>query len=270
VRLRIIAAVAGTVVLAIALAFTALVGPARAVSYSAEELAFVRLINEYRLSVGVDPLLVSDLVSDAAEKHSLDMAKYGLNPTNPHDSWYSDFFPWGVNAGQRMTLCGYPSGSGWGEIIAAGPSLATTAFSAWRASPTHNPRMVDASYRVMGVARVYAPDSEYPYYWTVDFGGVVDSTARRLDDASPSSTTTTSEVPSTTSTTTSTTTTTTVPATTTTTSSPPATTTTVLPPVPTTFADVKEGHIFYEPIMALAELGVVSGSGVYYLSLIHI
>ena len=75
---------------------------AQAVTYDAQELEVVRLVDGYRQSLGLDPLMVSDLVSDAAEKHSTDMGTYGLNPSNPHVTWRSNFFREGSNAGERM------------------------------------------------------------------------------------------------------------------------------------------------------------------------
>ncbi len=252
-------ATATVLLLAVLLLASAFIVPSSAqaaVSYDAEELAFVRLINEYRQSVGVAPLKVSDLMSDACDKHNSDMGKYGLNPLDPHTTWLSDWFPEGANARVRMAMCGYSNPIAWGEIIAAGPSLATTALSAWKASPSHDPHMISPTYKVMGVSRVYMPGSEYTYYWTVDFGVFEDATARFLDGSSPSTTSSTTTSSSTTTTTEPPTTTTT----TTTTGPPGTTTTTTGPPAPVSFADVKVGHPFYEAITTLATLGVVSGS----------
>lgn len=264
------AAVAAALLLAALLFTPSLFAPAparAAVSYDSEELAFVRILNEYRQSLGLHPLKVSDLISDACDKHNSDMGKYGFNPNvypiDPHTTWLSDWFPEGANARIRMAMCGYSDPIAWGEIIAAGPSLATTAFNAWKASPSHHPHMISPTYKVVGVSRVYMPESEYKYYWTVDFAVTEDSTARYLDDSPPSSTSSTTTHSSTTSTTEPST-----PTTTTSTTLPPATTTTTTPPSTTTtttsspviFTDVPAGHPFYEAITALATLGVVSGS----------
>ena len=249
---------AALLTVAILLSLLLFPGAAQAVSYETQELEAVRLINEYRQSLGLDPLMVSDLASDAAEKHGSDMAKYGLNPVNPHVTWQSDFFPEGANAGRRLALCGYMSGMGWGEIIAVGPRLATTAVGAWKGSPSHDRQMTEPSFNVMGVGLVYASGSEYGY-WTIDFGIFVDGTAHWATDP-PSSTTTTTAPPSTTTTTAppDTTTTTTVPPASTTTTAPSSTTTTIGAPV--VFADVKQSHPFYDAITSLARLGIVSGS----------
>ena len=212
---------------------------AQAASYSSEELEFVRLINEYRQSLGVEPLMVSDLCSDAAEKHSSDMGKYHFFA---HNTVASDFFPTGSNARIRLALCGYGNPLAWGENIAAGFSTATAVFDGWKASPDHNPQMIDPSYRVIGVGFVNVPGSEYGYYWTTDFGAFVDSTAH-WTDPQPSTTTTTAPPPSTT----------------TTTEPPPSTTTTTAPSGGPTFADVPPTSPFYEAISNLAAAGVVTG-----------
>src|SRR3712207_3329596 len=51
---------------------------ARATAYDAEELNFLRLINDYREDNGLGPLLLSDTLSVAAERHNQDMARYNF------------------------------------------------------------------------------------------------------------------------------------------------------------------------------------------------
>jgi len=251
VRLAVFAVAIAAVALLLGTVF---LSQASAVSYETQELEVVRLINEYRQDLGLRPLMVSDLCSDAAEKHDSDMAKYGFVG---HETIQSDFFPVGANAGTRLAMCGYFSGQGWAEIIGAGQRLATTVFDGWKASPNHNSYMIDTRYQVMGVSQVYDPGSQYGYYWTVTFGVFVDSTAHWTTDP-PTTTTTTAAPPTTTTTTTGpspSTTTTTLPSTTTTTTSTTTTTTSAV-----AFTDVKPGHLYYEAITSLASLGVLCGS----------
>lgn len=228
-----------------------------AASYSTQELEIVRLINEYRESLGLQPLMISDRCSKAAERHSSDMAKYNFFS---HTTQASDWFPVGADARVRLAMCGYGYPIAWGENIAAGQAQAATVVSAWKQSPPHNAILTAPEYRVVGVGRVYNPDSQYGYYWTADFGAYVDDSAYWPEGWGPSSTS--SSPTSSTSTTASTTTTTELSATTTTAPSP---TTTTAPPTTTTtalrqiFADVPPSHRFFEPITALAQAGVVSG-----------
>ncbi len=190
------------------------VAPALAATYNTEEVAFVQTLNDYRVAQGVQPLLVSDALSDAADKHNSDMAKYVFVG---HTSKASDWFAAGASPLDRMVASGYDFDTSWGENVAAGYNTAETVFEAWAISPGHNANMLGADFKVVGVAFVHAVPSWYDYYWTTDFGGYVDATAHSLGSPSPTTTTTSTTV-----------------APTTTTTAPPVTTTTVTAPAPTT------------------------------------
>lgn len=166
-------------------------------TYSAQEVAFVQLINDYRQQRGLSRLLVSDLLSDAARKHSSDMGKYSFFS---HTTVASDYFPVNSTPWVRMAACGYGFNTYKGENIAAGYSTANGVFAAWRASAGHNQIMLTAQYAVIGIAQVYVPGSVYGYYWTADFGGYVDDSAHALGTTSTtqSVTTTTKKVTTTT------------------------------------------------------------------------
>jgi len=205
----------------------ALSAPAQAVSYSSEEIAFVRILNDFRVSLGLEPLLLSDTISLACERHSSDMAKYNFFS---HYTEASDWFPVGASPWDRMAACGYGYNTYKGENIAAGYSTAQAVFEGWKNSPGHYANMVNPNYKVIGIGLVQMSGTKYTWYWTTDFGGVVDPSAHSVG-GSPSTTTTTA-APSTTTTTAAPTTTTTAAPTTTTTAAP--TTTTTAPPTTTT------------------------------------
>jgi uncharacterized protein YkwD len=210
------APVALTIILA-ALLFGLFAGPAQAVSYSAEEVAFVQLLNGYRVSQGLQPLLVSDMISEACDRHGSDMGKYAF--FDHYTTGGSDWFAVGASPWDRMAASGYNFNTYKGENIAAGSlySSADAVFQGWRNSPGHNVNMLGANFKVIGVSLVYVAGSPYGYYWTTDFGGYVDSTAHSLGSA-PEATTTTTTAPAPT---------TTTEAPTTTTTRAPTTTTTV-------------------------------------------
>lgn len=147
---------------------------AAAASLSSQELALVQLINTYRQSLGLQPLMVSERCSEAARKHCSDMAKYGFFG---HYTEASDWFPVGADPGVRLNKCGYPSGGAWAETLAAGQAEPAQVLGAWKQSASHNQAMINPEYRVIGVGHVYNPDSQYGYYWTADFGSYVDDTA---------------------------------------------------------------------------------------------
>lgn len=155
--------------------------PSSAAVYDADELGVVRLINQYRASYGLGALQVSDALSKASTRHNLDMGHYNFLS---HSSESSDFFPSGYQFWQRLAAMGYGSGV-MGENIAAGLPLMTaeSVFAAWKSSPGHNSQMLGADYRAIGVSCDYVAGSEFGVYWTTDFGGSVDSTARPVDKA---------------------------------------------------------------------------------------
>lgn len=234
-----------TAVLVMFLLGVVLASPAEAaVSYSAEEIEFVRILNEYRVNNGLQPLLVSDMISEACDRHNSDMGKYRFFDHYTQNG--SDWFAVGASPWDRMALSGYTYNTYKGENIAAGYSTAASVFQGWKNSPGHNANMLGANFKVLGVSMVYVSSSPYGYYWTTDFGGYVDPTAHSLTSA-PASSTTTTAAPTTTTKAPTTTyyaptttslpwwlTTTTTARYTTTTGGAPTTTLTTAPPVTTT------------------------------------
>jgi len=139
------------------------------VSLDSEELAFFVLINDYRRQNGLESLSLSPTLTLASHEHSLDMAAYDYFS---HDSLD------GRTLADRVLDAGYIYQTPVGENLAAGYPTAIEAFEAWKASPDHNVNMLFGRFKVIGVGRV--PDSARYYYWTTDFGGFVDSIAKRL------------------------------------------------------------------------------------------
>jgi hypothetical protein len=144
---------------------------AEADSYDSEELKFLELINDYRQQNGLGTLLLSDTLSVSAERHDQDMARYSFFAHNTADSSY---YQVGSQPWDRMAAEGYKYNTYKGENIAVGYETAEQAFAAWRRSPSHNHAMLDGKYRVIGIARIDDPGSVHGWYWTTDFGGVVD------------------------------------------------------------------------------------------------
>lgn len=160
--------------LSLMLLFAGLAGVAQARIYNAEEVRFVQLLNSYRSSHGLPTLQASGIVSEAAARHSLDMANYGYFS---HYSERSSYFGGGSDPIDRMAGLGYPRNVSWSENIAAGQRTAQDVFNSWRNSPGHNANMLGSAYRIVGVARREIPGSPYGVYWTTDFGSVVDGSA---------------------------------------------------------------------------------------------
>ena len=152
-------------------------------SYDPEELRFFELLDGYRQENGLPPLVLSDALAIASERHSEDMGKYGFFA---HDTAESSYFPAGSGPWDRMKLSGYDYPNSYrAENIAAGHETAEEVFEAWRASPGHNANMLDGDQRVIGIACVEVPGSEYGWYWTTDFGSEIDPTAHAPSEPPP-------------------------------------------------------------------------------------
>jgi uncharacterized protein YkwD len=142
--------------------------------HSAEEVAMVQLVNEFRVSNGAEPLLVSEILSECAARHSHDMAKYGFFS---QVTTQSDWFAAGASPSARAVVCGYPSDAQSDEIIAAGFGNAADAFEAMSHMRASASTMRGTSWKVIGVGLVRDSEAAFKTYWTVVFGSYVDGTA---------------------------------------------------------------------------------------------
>ena len=162
------------------------------VDYSAEELEFVRLLNEYRESNGREGLLLSDTLTVACDLHTADMVTYDFlnhftgyyRASNgrdlPLEGTRSEYFSTGTDPAERMRACGYDYNTNMGENLAAGQATAAKALAALKASPTHDANLLAKDFKVIGITMVYDEGSDWGYYWTTDFGGHVDATAHAV------------------------------------------------------------------------------------------
>ena len=142
-----------------------------AVPLDPEEQEFLQLINEYRQNNGVGPLTLSDTLSVSSERHSEDMGKYNFFA---HDTVKSSYYRPGSRPWDRMAAEGYTYNTFKAENIATGYETAEEVFEGWRESPSHNAAMLDGHYHAIGIGRVYLPGPKHDWYWTTDFGGVVE------------------------------------------------------------------------------------------------
>jgi uncharacterized protein YkwD len=132
-----------------------------------EEIAFLGLINDYRAQNGLGALQVSISLTKSSDWMSTDMATTGN---------FSHTDTLGRDPSARMEAYGYDTSYYWGENIAGGNATAQDTFTQWKNSPGHNANMLGSSYKVIGIARAQNPSSAYGWYWTTDFGGIVDQT----------------------------------------------------------------------------------------------
>src|SRR5207244_3976625 len=135
-------------------------------SLDASEQDLVARINSFRASRSLPTLAVSDTLTSAAKWMSLDM---GARNYFAHTSLD------GRSPTQRMADAGYPAFGTWtGEDLAAGYTSTGDVLNGWINSPAHYAVLVNPHYHAIGVGRGYATGSTYGWYWTADFGGVVD------------------------------------------------------------------------------------------------
>lgn len=139
---------------------------ADAAALDSSEAGLVAEVNAFRASHGLSTLVVSDTLTNAAKWMSTDMA---VNDYFAHQSLD------GRSPTSRMSDFGYPARSTWsGENLAAGYTSAYEVVQGWINSPGHYAVLTNPNYRALGVGRAYGAASSYKWYWTADFGGIVD------------------------------------------------------------------------------------------------
>jgi uncharacterized protein YkwD len=140
--------------------------PAAGASLDGAEQDLVARINAFRAARNLPTLAVSDTLTAAAKWMSVDMAARNYFAHTSLD---------GRSPTQRMADAGYPAFGTWtGEDLAAGYTTTVDVLSGWINSPAHYAVLVNPQYHAIGVGRGYATGSTYGWYWTADFGGVVD------------------------------------------------------------------------------------------------
>jgi uncharacterized protein YkwD len=139
---------------------------ADAASLDSTEQDLVARINAFRAARSLPTLTVSDTLSTAAKWMSADM---GARNYFAHTSLD------GRSPTQRMADAGYPAFGTWtGENLAAGYTTTADVLNGWINSPGHYAILVNPQYHAIGVGRGYTAGSTYGWYWTADFGGIVD------------------------------------------------------------------------------------------------
>jgi cysteine-rich secretory family protein len=140
---------------------------AEGASLDSAEQDLVARINAFRGARGLSTLAVSDTLAAAAKWMSIDMGSHNYFAHTSLD---------GRSPTQRMADAGYPAFGTWtGEDLAAGYTSTADVLNGWIKSPAHYAVLVNPQYRAIGIGRVYTAGSTYGWYWTADFGGVVDA-----------------------------------------------------------------------------------------------
>ncbi|TXS42039.1 sigma-70 family RNA polymerase sigma factor [Streptomyces sp. OR43] len=117
----------------------------------------VSLVNKERAAAGCGALTEDAQLTDAAQRHSDDMAARDFfEHTNPD----------GADPGQRVTDAGY-RWSTYGENIARGQQTPESVMESWMNSPGHRANILNCSFKNMGIG--IHKGSGGPW-WTQDFG----------------------------------------------------------------------------------------------------
>ncbi len=126
-------------------------------SASFDPAAAESMVNDYRAQKGLKPLRLNPKLSDAAMKHSLDLAKsdrishYGSDGS---DSW------------DRVTRTGYRARV-TAENVGTGQASIGEVFRGWQNSRDHNTNLLLPDAEEMGIAMVHNPKTQFKTFWTL-------------------------------------------------------------------------------------------------------
>jgi len=119
-----------------------------------------KLVNAYRTQKGLKPLKLNPKLSEAAKKHSEDLAKsdrishYGSDGSDAWDRVGK------VGYGARLTA----------ENVGTGQKSLEEVFQGWQKSRDHNANLLLGDAEEMGIAMVYKPDTQFKTFWTMVLG----------------------------------------------------------------------------------------------------
>ena len=113
----------------------------------------VELVNEERAKDDVAPVTLNETLTDAAMLRAEEITEQFSHTRPDNTSCFTVLKDYNI---------GYYACA---ENIAAGNSTADATMNQWVNSSGHYNNLMNATYTEIGVGVVYAPDSEYGYYW---------------------------------------------------------------------------------------------------------
>lgn len=120
----------------------------------------VSLVNSYRATLGLRPLVAASALQASAVWKARHMARYSYM-AHPDPAP-----PVARTAAERMAACGVTGG--WGENIAAGYPSPSSVVQAWLASPGHRANIENPSFVAIGSSA--AASASGAIYWAHVFG----------------------------------------------------------------------------------------------------
>lgn len=132
-----------------------------------EEVAAIEALNEIRVDLGLSPLALSPILTDAAEWMAQDLAD---RDTIDHDDSL------GRPMADRVYSFDYPTSATIRENLVVGTDLdrGVEAITAWQDSPGHRTNNEAPDVTVAGIARVHDPDSRWQWFWVLNLGSFED------------------------------------------------------------------------------------------------
>jgi uncharacterized protein YkwD len=117
---------------------------------------FMTLINDHRVSIGLQPLTHDDALAQISQGHSADMANGTV--AFGHDGF----------SGRCSAAYNFLGGGNWcGENVAEGQPTPQDAYTAWMNSPGHRANIEQSRATHTGFG--YAKNAGGTYYWTQIF-----------------------------------------------------------------------------------------------------
>lgn len=145
--------------------------PVRDVSQDA-----VGLINQFRASNGLGPVMVDSSLVDAARYQAVAMASANVLS---HEI--------GGDFTSRMNSAGFVYANA-AENVGAGHATVEDAINAWIRSPHHHENMLMKDATRMGMVVADAPNSRYHNYWALDLASSGAGAPQKLVAAKPATT----------------------------------------------------------------------------------
>ena len=131
-------------------------------------IEMLNLVNEFRRTggrcgqqefPGTTPLILNELLNQAAQMHAEDMA---------NQRYFSLVSLDGKTSHDRVIASGYV-GQAYIENIAAGQEEARNSFEQWRNSAVQCEYMLSNNFNELGVGFVSQPNSQFKFYWVQTF-----------------------------------------------------------------------------------------------------
>lgn len=133
-----------------------------------EEIAAIESINEVRVALGLTPLRLSPILTEAAEWMAQDLAD---RDTIDHTDSL------GRSMADRVHSFSYPTNAYIRENLVVGTNVDTgaEAVDLWQNSAGHKANNEASDVTVAGIARVNAPGTTYKWFWVLNLGSVADT-----------------------------------------------------------------------------------------------